>query len=60
MAAVRRAPEKVFGLMDMRENLETFLPILTDLLDGAPPAAPRCRLRLLHSCLRMQRPCILL
>ena len=33
--AARRAPEKVFGLMDMRENLESFLPILSDLLDGA-------------------------
>ena len=47
--AARRAPEKVFGLMDMRENLESFLPILSDLLDGAAPywhlRHRRCTLR---------------
>ena len=38
MAVARRAPEKVFGLMDMRQNLKTFLPILDDMLDGVPSA----------------------
>ncbi len=29
-----RAPEKVFGLMDMHENLDALLPTLTDMIDG--------------------------
>jgi len=32
--AMRRAPEKVFGLMDMHENLDALLPTLNDMIDG--------------------------
>ena len=31
---LHRAPEKVFGLMDMHENLDALLPTLTDMIDG--------------------------
>ena len=35
---MRRAPEKVFGLLDCHENLEAMVPQLYDILEGAAAA----------------------